>query len=113
MPPNQEGWDDGWHQISDVIDLYPTVQYRYLMAPSFDVMKKVGLFETDHDKSKMILKQGLLDAKDVLSKPAGHNFRRLKKSLVRYPKTRENSAKFATDEKKFADMTNLFHFNYF
>ena len=50
IPPNQEGWDDGWHQISDVMDLYPTMQYRYLMAPSFDVLQKFGLFETDHDK---------------------------------------------------------------
>ena len=39
QPPNLEGWNDGWHEISDVMDLYPTVQYRYLMAPSFETLK--------------------------------------------------------------------------
>jgi len=49
----------------------------------------------------------------VLSLPAGHNFRRLKQSLAKYPKTRENSAKVSTTENKFWDMANLIHMDYF
>ena len=64
LPPNQT---DGWLEISKVMDLYPTVQYRYLMAPSFDVLKGVSITETDHAKTDVILKQGLMDAKDVLA----------------------------------------------